>query len=37
MQAFMWQDDLIGVAKSVKMCLNNLKGEVTPHFGWASI
>ena len=26
MQAFMWQDELIGIAKFVNMCLNKVSG-----------
>ena len=28
MQAFMWQDDLIGVAKFVNMCLNKVNSPL---------
>ena len=30
MQAFMWQDNLIGVAKFVNMCLNKVNPTVSP-------
>ena len=34
MQAFMWQDDLLDVAKSVNACLNRVKPPVSGRSAW---